>query len=66
MGPDVSRRRLPSSRYVLGRWRGVREPREFADDSSEMGNAGATLMGLDQAPTKFSDTIRMSPRFVAT
>jgi hypothetical protein len=29
-----------------------------------MGNEGAVLSGLKEAPEKFSDTIRMSPLFI--
>jgi hypothetical protein len=32
--------------------------------SREMGNEGAVLSGLKEAPEKFSDTIRMSPLFI--
>lgn len=31
---------------------------------SEMGNAGARVNGMDEAPMKFSDTIRMSPHLL--
>jgi hypothetical protein len=30
----------------------------------EMGNEGAVLSGMKEAPEKFSDTIRMSPLFL--